>query len=170
MKVNPVQSSHTIRHAREPRPHVIEQTGRGERGVRHLLPPSSASASSSSETRSGTSREPHRRPSFATASRKTPSATLFMYQYMYINSPGGPHGASPARHDAYIAPSVRRVCVGAGEPAPWLLARAGSRSASCCRHARIMIHQPPAALQGQPPHRLQAREIHPASDQITTSW
>lgn len=82
---------------------------------------------------------------------------------LYINSPGGLVTAGLAIYDTmqYIKPDVCTICVGqASSMAAVLLAAGAKGKRYALKHARIMLHQPIGAFQGQATDvEIQAREI-----------
>ncbi|WKZ58031.1 MAG: ATP-dependent Clp endopeptidase proteolytic subunit ClpP [Bdellovibrionota bacterium] len=83
--------------------------------------------------------------------------------YLYINSPGGSVSAGLAIYDTmqYVRPDVATVCIGqAASMGAVLLAGGAKGKRSALVHARIMIHQPLGAFQGQASDiEIQAREM-----------
>jgi ATP-dependent Clp protease protease subunit len=72
--------------------------------------------------------------------------------FVYINSPGGVISAGMAIYDTmrYIAPDVATICMGqAASMAAVLLAAGTKGKRSALTHARVMIHQPSGASEGQ---------------------
>jgi ATP-dependent Clp protease protease subunit len=72
--------------------------------------------------------------------------------YLYINSPGGSISAGLAIYDTmqYITNDVVTICVGQGASMAAVLMAAGAAGKrSALKHARVMIHQPMGASQGQ---------------------
>lgn len=70
---------------------------------------------------------------------------------MYVNSPGGSVHAGLGIYDTmqYINPDVATICTGlAASMGAVLLAAGTSKKRSALPHARIMIHQPSAGMQG----------------------
>src|SRR6476620_8420780 len=70
---------------------------------------------------------------------------------MYINSPGGSVYAGLGIYDTmqYINPDVATICTGlAASMGAVLLAAGANKKRSGLPHARIMIHQPSAGMQG----------------------
>ncbi|MCU0420837.1 MAG: ATP-dependent Clp protease proteolytic subunit [Cyclobacteriaceae bacterium] len=70
---------------------------------------------------------------------------------MYINSPGGSVYAGLGIYDTmqYVNPDVVTICTGlAASMGAVLLAAGESKKRSALPHARIMIHQPSAGMQG----------------------
>jgi ATP-dependent Clp protease protease subunit len=71
---------------------------------------------------------------------------------MYINSPGGLVTSGLAIYDTmqYIRPSVQTLCVGQAASAASLLLCAGAKGQRySLPNARLLVHQPSAAYQGQ---------------------
>jgi len=71
---------------------------------------------------------------------------------IYINSPGGIVSSGLAIYDTiqYIKPPVATICIGMAASMAALLLAAGSKNKRfALPHARIMIHQPEGAYQGQ---------------------
>jgi ATP-dependent Clp protease, protease subunit len=89
---------------------------------------------------------------------------------MYINSPGGEVTAGLAIYDTMQALRcpVATFCVGQAASAASLLLTAGSQGKrNALPHARIMIHQPLAGMQGQVTDlEIHAREILKTRDTI----
>jgi len=83
--------------------------------------------------------------------------------YLYVNSPGGSVTAGLAIYDTmqYIKPDVATICMGQAASMGALLLCAGAKGKRfTLPHARIMIHQPLAGVQGQATDiDIQAREI-----------
>ena len=83
--------------------------------------------------------------------------------FLYINSPGGSVSAGLAMYDTmqYIRPDVATVCVGQAASMGALLLLGGAKGKRCALpHARIMIHQPMGAFQGQASDvEIHAREM-----------
>ena len=81
----------------------------------------------------------------------------------YINSPGGVVTSGMAIYDTmqYIKPDVVTVCIGqAASMGAVLLASGAPNKRYALPHARIMIHQPLGAAQGQASDiEIQAKEI-----------
>ncbi len=72
--------------------------------------------------------------------------------YLYINSPGGIVSSGLAIYDTiqFIKPSVSTICIGmAASMAALLLASGTKGKRYALPHARVMIHQPEGAYQGQ---------------------
>ena len=70
---------------------------------------------------------------------------------MYINSPGGSVYAGLGIYDTmqYVNPDVATICTGlAASMGAVLLAAGEAKKRSALPHARIMIHQPSAGMQG----------------------
>lgn len=82
---------------------------------------------------------------------------------LYINSPGGDITALFAIYDTmqYVQPSISTICLGQAASAAAVLLAAGAKGKRMALpHARILIHQPYAASQGQATDiELAAREI-----------
>ncbi len=129
-------------------PYVIEQTGRGERGMDIF------------------SRLLRERIIFIGAPVDDHVASLTIAQllfleaedpekdiYLYINSPGGSVSSGLAIYDTmqYIKPDVATICVGlAASMGAILLAGGAEGKRSALPHSKIMIHQPwVSGLQGQ---------------------
>lgn len=129
-------------------PYVIEQTGRGERGMDIF------------------SRLLRERIIFLGSPIDDHVASLTIAQlifleaedsqkdiYMYINSPGGSVSAGLAVYDTmkYIKPDVATICVGlAASMGAVLLAGGAATKRTSLPHSKIMIHQPwIGGLQGQ---------------------
>lgn len=129
-------------------PYVIEQTGRGERGMDIY------------------SRLLRERIIFLGSGVDDHVASLIIAQLifleaedpdkdisLYINSPGGSVSAGLAIYDTmqYIRPSVATICVGmAASMGAILLAGGAEGKRSALPHSKIMIHQPwIGGLQGQ---------------------
>jgi ATP-dependent Clp protease protease subunit len=89
---------------------------------------------------------------------------------MYVNSPGGEVTAGFAIYDTMQALRcpVATFCVGqAASMASFLLAAGAKGKRSALPHARIMIHQPLAGMEGQATDiEIHAREILKARDTI----
>ncbi|MAT56844.1 MAG: ATP-dependent Clp endopeptidase proteolytic subunit ClpP [Melioribacteraceae bacterium] len=129
-------------------PYVIEQTGRGERGMdiySRLLRDRIIFL--------GTAVDDH-------VASLTIAQLLFLESedaekdiYLYINSPGGSVSAGLAIYDTmkYIKPDVATICVGlAASMGAVLLAGGADKKRSALPHSKIMIHQPwIGGLQGQ---------------------
>jgi ATP-dependent Clp protease protease subunit len=129
-------------------PYVIEQTGRGERGMDIY------------------SRLLRERIIFLGSAVDDHIASLTIAQliflesedsqkdiHMYINSPGGSVSAGLAIYDTmkYIKPDVATICVGmAASMGAVLLAGGAANKRTALPHSKIMIHQPwVGGLQGQ---------------------
>jgi len=72
--------------------------------------------------------------------------------WLYINSPGGSVTAGMAIYDTmqFIQPEVGTICMGLGASMGQFLLSAGAPGKRyALPHARIMMHQPSAGLQGQ---------------------
>jgi ATP-dependent Clp protease protease subunit len=72
--------------------------------------------------------------------------------FMYINSPGGVVGSGLAIYDTmqHLRAPVNTICMGmAASMGAFLLAAGAKGKRSALPHARIMIHQPEGAYQGQ---------------------
>lgn len=70
---------------------------------------------------------------------------------MYINSPGGSVYAGLGIYDTmqYVNPDVATICTGmAASMGAVLLSAGASKKRSALPHARVMIHQPSAGMQG----------------------
>lgn len=71
---------------------------------------------------------------------------------MYINSPGGSVYAGLGIYDTmqYVNPDVATICTGLAASMGAVLLSAGEdKKRSALPHARVMIHQPMSAMQGQ---------------------
>lgn len=71
---------------------------------------------------------------------------------MYINSPGGSVYAGLGIYDTmhYVNPDVATICTGLAASMGAVLLTAGQdKKRSALPHARVMIHQPMSAMQGQ---------------------
>jgi ATP-dependent Clp protease protease subunit len=83
--------------------------------------------------------------------------------FLYINSPGGVVTAGLAVYDTmqYIRPDISTICIGQAASMGALLLSAGAKGKRyALPHARIMIHQPLAGVQGQATDiDIHAREI-----------
>jgi ATP-dependent Clp protease, protease subunit len=83
--------------------------------------------------------------------------------HFYINSPGGLVTAGMAIYDTmqYIKPDVSTLCLGQAASMGAVLLTAGVKGKRyALPHARIMLHQPMGAFQGQASDvEIQAREI-----------
>ncbi len=90
--------------------------------------------------------------------------------YLYVNSPGGSVTAGLAIYDTmqYIKPAVATICMGQAASMGALLLCAGTKGKRfTLPHARIMIHQPLAGVQGQATDiDIQAREILRLRDEL----
>lgn len=129
-------------------PYVIEQTGRGERGMdiySRLLRERIIFL--------GTAIDDH-------VASLTVAQLIFLEAedpekdiFLYINSPGGSVTAGLAIYDTmkYIKPDVSTICVGmAASMGAVLLAGGAKGKRNSLPHAKIMIHQPwVGGLQGQ---------------------
>jgi ATP-dependent Clp protease protease subunit len=129
-------------------PYVIEQTGRGERGMdiySRLLRERIIFL--------GTAIDDH-------VASLTVAQLIFLEAedpekdiFLYINSPGGSVTAGLAIYDTmkYIKPAVATICVGmAASMGAVLLAGGANGKRNSLPHAKIMIHQPwVGGLQGQ---------------------
>lgn len=140
-------------------PYVIEQTGRGERGMDIF------------------SRLLRERIIFIGTPIDDHIASLVVAQLLfleaedsekdinlYINSPGGSVSAGLAIYDTmkYVKPDVATICVGmAASMGAVLLAGGAQNKRSSLPHSRIMIHQPwVGGLQGQTADiEIHAREM-----------
>ncbi|MCU7494244.1 MAG: ATP-dependent Clp endopeptidase proteolytic subunit ClpP [Ignavibacteria bacterium] len=140
-------------------PYVIEQTGRGERGMDIF------------------SRLLRERIIFIGTPIDDHVASLVVAQLLfleaedpdkdvnlYINSPGGSVSAGLAIYDTmkYIKPDIATICVGmAASMGAVLLAGGAAGKRSSLPHSRIMIHQPwVGGLQGQTADiEIHAREM-----------
>jgi ATP-dependent Clp protease protease subunit len=72
--------------------------------------------------------------------------------WLYINSPGGSVTAGMAIYDTmqFVEPDVGTICMGLGASMGQFLLCAGAPSKRyALPHARIMMHQPSAGMQGQ---------------------
>ena len=82
---------------------------------------------------------------------------------LYINSPGGDITALFAIYDTmqYVQPNIATICLGQAASAAAVLMAAGQKGKRMALpHARILLHQPYAASQGQATDiELAAREI-----------
>ena len=89
---------------------------------------------------------------------------------MYVNSPGGDVSAGLAIYDTMqcLRCPVATFCVGQAASMASLLLASGARGKrSSLPHARVMIHQPLAGMQGQATDiEIHAREILKARDTI----
>lgn len=129
-------------------PYVIEQTGRGERGMdiySRLLRERIIFL--------GTAVDDH-------VASLTIAQLIFLEAedaqkdiFLYINSPGGSVSAGLAIYDTmkYIKPDVSTICVGmAASMGAVLLAGGATGKRTALPHSKIMIHQPwVGGLQGQ---------------------
>ena len=90
--------------------------------------------------------------------------------YLYVNSPGGSVTAGMAIYDTmqYVKPAVSTICMGQAASMGALLLCAGAKGKRfALPHARIMIHQPLAGVQGQATDiDIQAREILRIRDEL----
>ena len=90
--------------------------------------------------------------------------------FLYINSPGGSITSLFAIYDTmqYIKPDVNTVCMGmAASAAAVILAGGAEGKRFALPHARVMLHQPPGALQGQASDiEIQARLIVQMREQL----
>ena len=93
---------------------------------------------------------------------------------IYINSPGGEVSAGLAIYDTMQALRcpVATFCVGQAASMASLLLAAGSKGKrNALPHARVMIHQPLAGMQGQATDiEIHAREILKARDTINALY
>jgi ATP-dependent Clp protease protease subunit len=93
---------------------------------------------------------------------------------MYINSPGGDVSAGMAIYDTMQALRcpVATFCVGQAASMASLLLAAGARGKrNALPHARVMIHQPLAGMQGQASDiEIHAREILKAREMINALY
>jgi ATP-dependent Clp protease protease subunit len=89
---------------------------------------------------------------------------------MYVNSPGGDVSAGLAIYDTMqcLRCQVSTLCMGqAASMASFLLAAGAKGKRHALPHARVMIHQPLAGLQGKASDiEIHAREILRARDTI----
>src|SRR5690349_22866366 len=72
--------------------------------------------------------------------------------WLYINSPGGSVTAGMAIYDTmqFVSPDVGTICMGlAASMGQFLLAAGAPGKRFALPHARIMMHQPSAGMQGQ---------------------
>lgn len=72
--------------------------------------------------------------------------------WLYINSPGGSVTAGMAIYDTmqFVSPDVGTICMGLGASMGQFLLCAGAQGKRyALPHARIMMHQPSAGMQGQ---------------------
>jgi ATP-dependent Clp protease protease subunit len=83
--------------------------------------------------------------------------------WLYINSPGGSVTAGMAIYDTmqFIKPDVATICMGLGASMGQFLLCAGAAGKRyALPHARIMMHQPSAGVQGQATDiRIQAEQL-----------
>ncbi|UCH82806.1 MAG: ATP-dependent Clp endopeptidase proteolytic subunit ClpP [Candidatus Latescibacterota bacterium] len=90
--------------------------------------------------------------------------------FLYINSPGGVISSGMAIYDTmrYIAPDVATICMGqAASMAAVLLAAGTPGKRSALTHARVMIHQPSGASEGQAASiEIYTKEILKMRDQL----
>jgi ATP-dependent Clp protease protease subunit len=93
---------------------------------------------------------------------------------MYVNSPGGEVSAGLAIYDTMQALRcpIATFCVGqAASMASLLLAAGAKGKRSALPHARVMIHQPLAGMQGQATDiEIHAREILKARDTLNALY
>ena len=93
---------------------------------------------------------------------------------MYVNSPGGEVSAGLAIYDTMqiLRCPVATFCVGqAASMASFLLASGAKGKRTSLPHARIMIHQPLAGMQGKATDlEIHAREILKARDTINALY
>jgi ATP-dependent Clp protease protease subunit len=93
---------------------------------------------------------------------------------MYVNSPGGEVSAGLAIYDTMqcLRCPVATFCVGqAASMASLLLAAGAKGKRTALPHARVMIHQPLAGLQGRATEiEIHAREILKARDTINAIY
>jgi len=93
---------------------------------------------------------------------------------MYVNSPGGEVSAGLAIYDTMQALRcpVATFCVGQAASMASLLLAAGTKGKrSALPHARVMIHQPLAGMQGQATDiEIHAREILKARDTLNALY
>lgn len=147
-------------------PYVIEQTGRGERGMDIF------------------SRLLRERIVFLGTAIDDHIASLIVAQlifleaedpdkdiYLYINSPGGSVTAGLAIYDTmkYIKPDVSTICVGmAASMGAVLLAGGANGKRNSLPHSKILIHQPwVGGLQGQTSDiEIHAREMIKTRDTL----
>lgn len=82
---------------------------------------------------------------------------------LYINSPGGIVSSGLAVYDTmqFVKPQVSTICIGmAASMAALLLAAGATGKRYALPHARVMIHQPEGAFQGQASDiAIHAREV-----------
>jgi ATP-dependent Clp protease, protease subunit len=72
--------------------------------------------------------------------------------WLYVNSPGGSVTAGMAIYDTmqFVEPDVGTICMGLGASmGQFLLCAGASGKRYALPHARIMMHQPSAGMQGQ---------------------
>ena len=140
-------------------PMVVEQTARGERAYRHLLPPAQGADHLPDRRGLRPGQLADLRPAAVSWSRRTPSKDISFY----INSPGGVVSAGLAIYDTmqYIRSPVSTVCIGQAASMGSLLLTAGAKGKRyALPNARIMVHQPSGGAQGQATDiEIQAREI-----------
>jgi ATP-dependent Clp protease protease subunit len=90
--------------------------------------------------------------------------------FLYINSPGGVISSGMAIYDTmrYISPDVATICMGqAASMAAVLLAAGKKGKRSALPHARVMIHQPSGASEGQAASiEIYTKEILKMRDQL----
>jgi ATP-dependent Clp protease protease subunit len=147
-------------------PYVIEQTGRGERGMDIF------------------SRLLRERIIFLGTAVDDHIASLIIAQllfleaedpdkdiYLYINSPGGSVSAGLAIYDTmkYVRPNISTICVGlAASMGAVLLAGGHEKKRSALPHSKIMIHQPwVGGLSGQTADiEIHAKEMIKTRDTI----
>jgi ATP-dependent Clp protease protease subunit len=90
--------------------------------------------------------------------------------FLYINSPGGVISSGMAIYDTmrYIAPDMATICMGqAASMAAVLLAAGTPGKRSALPHARVMIHQPSGASEGQAASiEIYTREILKMRDKL----
>ncbi len=147
-------------------PYVIEQTGRGERGMdiySRLLRERIIFL--------GTAIDDH-------IASLTIAQLIFLEAedstkdiYLYINSPGGSVSAGLAIYDTmkFIKPDVATICVGlAASMGAVLLAGGADGKRSALPHSKIMIHQPwIGGISGQASDiEIQAREMMKTRDTL----
>jgi len=147
-------------------PYVIEQTGRGERGMdiySRLLRERIIFL--------GTAIDDH-------VASLTVAQLIFLEAedpekdiFLYINSPGGSVTAGLAIYDTmkYIKPAVSTICVGmAASMGAVLLAGGAEGKRNSLPHAKILIHQPwVGGLQGQTSDiEIHAREMIKTRDTL----
>lgn len=147
-------------------PYVIEQTGRGERGMDIF------------------SRLLRERIIFLGSAIDDYVASLIIAQlifleaedstkdiFLYINSPGGSVSAGLAIYDTmhFIKPDVGTICIGmAASMGAVLLAGGAAGKRSTLPHSRVMIHQPwMGGMSGQAADiEIQARELMKTRDNL----